>query len=67
MIINNPLMFEFNVEHWLGDSVFTTLNYVCWAENSEHAIEQCIDHYNGYTKDITICKTYILPLKESIL
>lgn len=57
-------LYEYNVEHWYGDNVFHTINYTCLAENSDHAIEQCIDHYNGYTKDITITRTYKISNKE---
>lgn len=61
---NKKPMYEYNVEHWYGDAVFTTLNYICWAEDSGHAIEQCIGHYKGYTKDITITRTYKISNKE---
>lgn len=54
------MLYKYNVEHWLDSNVFHTLNFICDAENSEHAIEQCIDHYKSYNKDITICRTYII-------
>lgn len=57
-------MYEYNVEHWYGDAIFTTLNYICWAENNEHAIEQCINHYVSDNKDITITRTYKISDKE---
>lgn len=59
-----PPLCEYNVEHWYGDYVFQTLNYTCWAENSEHAIEQCMDHYKNEKVDITIRKTYKISDKE---
>lgn len=59
-----PPLYEYNVEHWYGEHYLHTLNYVCWAEDNEHAVEQCIDHYNGDTVDITITRTYKISNKE---
>ena len=53
-------LFLYNVEHWVNINYFSTQNYECWAEDSEHAISQCMDHYksDNSAKEITITNVY---------
>ena len=48
------LLYKYNVKHCMENNLFQTLDFNCWAENKNHAIEQCMDFYKDIKEGIVL-------------